>query len=149
VPFPDSLLARGIISPAAMQNLLQSIGNIKNPLPFESGGAAGTSSVYVPRGYGEKVISPDYGAPALPAPNISSRPGINRYTTGWNDETVGKFKQMLEAGSTYPQIAKELGTTLNAVKKKAGALGIKSQNRGRPVNIPDDAPDWFKEEMKQ
>ena len=51
----DSLAARGLISPDAMNGLLQRVGDLKNQRPFESGGGAAASNVYVPRTYGAEV----------------------------------------------------------------------------------------------
>lgn len=51
------LVQRGLISPDVAQGLVQNVADLKNRMPFESGGGAPTNSVYAPRGYGDQVIA--------------------------------------------------------------------------------------------
>jgi hypothetical protein len=127
MPFADSLHARGLISDDAMAGLSQRVADLKQPRPYESGGAGGANSVYVPKGYGETITS-GYGAQGG---GIWDKP-----------ENLVMLKRLLSQGMTQRQAADKLGTSLGSVQRKIRAEGLPTDPaRGAPIkNIGEFTP---------
>ncbi len=121
MPYIDSLVARGIISPDALDGLLQNVANVPRdagqppqlgPEMGRGGGRAGAS--------GEKVVAPDYGAQARPGPSDPSDPGY------WREggEGLESIKSLRAQGKSAKEIADTVGISKSFAEKILMRAGL-------------------------
>ncbi len=150
-----SLVKRGVISEDAAARMMTHQAEQPNPVRPIIDAARG----YLQSGDYNPVHNPgtepkDYLQELLRNPDILAKniqqagnfAGISKgITKGFFDKAI---REGLAAGKSFRDVANELGISHQAVKFQADNLGLKSSNKiGRPYG--DDAPDWFRDEMKQ
>lgn len=126
------LVQRGLISPDALDGLVQQVNDVRNRnpqvgnIPLEAGGGGGQG---LGGASGRATIAPDYGLStykSVPDEAVVERmPNLGKIQL---DQLHDDFK----AGLNNQQIADKYGVTKQAIQQRRSQLGYEPLPRGRP-----------------